>query len=654
MISHLPCKKCGSGLGIVKGSVAQCSYCEANTLYMESIYSFKYYLSEILNLTSFKTERLFKNSEFRIERVIKNSEIDIYKSVIESYFYKLNSDFNEYRHLIITKLDSINIEPLKLFNLIRAAGNLEIIIEEFMFPYIKDEKIRKKYQNFRDYSYIINKSLLGLYFSYLAKNSQYFNTCENYYRLAGKNFQNIVDYCNITKLENNSHSIYEKKEIYTILSEFTVILRGILNKNPKYYSDKLEDLLDRLTKTKADNIKKFNLYTQIEKIYQLERNTCVLLEKVKIHNPFLAADTLEENIIFNTEENLEKVNHVQNWIKDVSERYQKYQRSLLKLHSGKLVKYLESYRAEFINYKNINVEKFNNLLEGMILQAFTAYNSEAVEVLNTLSDLIQNNIFNEKIIKRFEVEYKDLLHLDELLKNFIIDLFKKPLIRDFKSEYCKKLISNISIKHTEFDKYILKYINRIFQNFEEIRSKKILSLEEQKNQFSSELKPNLQKLVDLSFNIDEKILPYPLFIDIKLQNRKLKLNNQEPVTLIIENPNLTDIKDIKIYFFMPNSFQSKLQYTNIKKLKANEKRNIKTKILPRKTGTFLFMVMVEYQHTNKTFWMPSIKHELIVERGEELLKYSYYPRRNINTYHNGIEATNNEYILKYLIKNLVF
>ncbi|MFX1592962.1 MAG: hypothetical protein ACFFCL_09730 [Promethearchaeota archaeon] len=652
-MQYLPCKKCGSGLPIVKGSVAQCPYCGAKTLYMESICSFKYYLAEVLNLTSFKTERLFKNSEFKAERVIKNLEIDKRKSIIESHFHRLYSDFNEYRHLIITKLDSIDIDPLKLFNLIRSAGNFEIIIEEFLLNYIKDDKIREKYQDCRDFAFLINKSLLGLYYSYLAKNSLYVESCENYYHLAEKNYKNIVDYCNIIKLENNHHSIYEKKEIYEVLSEFTAILRGILNKNPKFYSDKLEDLLNRLAKVKIEHIRKFNLYSQIENIYQLERNTCVLLEKVKIDNPFSSTDTSEENIIFNSEENLEKLNNVRNWIKVISERYQKYQRNLLKLHSGRLIRYLESYREEFINFKNKNVEKFNNLLEEMILKTFNAYNSEAVEVLNSLSDLIQKDILNENIIKRFEVEHKDLIHLDELLKNFIKDIFNKPVLRNFKSEYCKKLISHISVKHTEFDKYILKYVNRIFQNFEEIRSKKILSLEEQKNQFSLELKPSLQKLIDLSFNLDEKVLPYPLFIDIEVQNEKLKVDSPEVITLIIENPNLTSIKDIKIYFFMPNTFQSKLEYTSIKKLKPNERRKIKTKIIPKQIGTFLFMVMVEYQHTNKTFWMPSIKHKLTVEESEGLLKYSYYPKIDIGIYHNGIEAPNTDFLLKYFIKNLV-
>ncbi len=626
MISFMPCKKCGCGLPIIKGSAAQCPYCGARTLYMESLYSLKYYLTEILNLTLFKTEKK-----------VKNSELERRKSLIDSYFYSLNSEFNEYRHFIITKLDDIEISPLKLFNSIRSAGNFEIIVEEFLIAYIKDNKTKRKYEEFRELSYIINKSLLGLYYSYLAKNSLYVEKCANYYQFAEKNYQNIVDFCNIINLENNRSKIYVKKDIYIILSEFAAILRGILNRNPKYYSDKLEDLLEKLIKIKADDFQKFNLYTQIENIYQLERNTSVVLEKVKIDCPLLSTDTLEENIIFNNEENLEKINSVGNWIKNVSERYQKYQRSLLKLHSGKLIKYLESYRAEFINYKNKNVTKLNNLLEAMITKAFNAYNSEAVEVLNSLSDFLQDDKFNGKILEKFEIEHKDLIHLDELLKNFIKDIFEKPLPQNLESEYYKKLISFISVKHSEFDKYILKYINRMLQGFEESRSKQVLSLEEQKNQFILNLKPNLQKLVNLSFDLNEKILPYPIFIDIKIHNKKLKLNHPEIITIIVENPNLTEIKDIKIYFFMSDAFESKLEYTSIKRLKANEMTKIKTKIIPKKVGNFLYMVMAEYQHINKTFWMPSLKQELLVEKGEESVKYNYYQLTSPDMYHNDIE-----------------
>lgn len=637
MISYLPCKRCGNALPIVKGSVAKCPYCGAKTLYMESIYSFKYYLSEILHLTSKKNDRN-----------IKDSEIERRKFLIKSFFHKLNSDFNEYRHLIITKLDSINIDPIKLYNLIRSAGNFEIIIEEYLLNHIQNETIRKKYQELRDLAYIVNKSSLGLYFSYLAKTSSFLENCSEYYHFAEKNYQNIVDYCNITKFENNHSVLYNKKGIYEIITEFALILRGILNKNPKYYSDKLENLLFKLNKIKTNDFQKYTLYAQIESIYQLERDTSVLLEKVKLDTPFLSPDPPEEDIIFNTEENLKKLNNVTNWIHDILEKYQKYQSNLLKLHSGKFIKYLESYRTNFIYYKNRNLEKFNILLENMVSNAFDSYNSETIEVLNTLSDFIHNNIFNEKIIEKIEIELNDLIKLDETLKKFINEIFKKPLIRNLKSDYYKKLISFTSNKHSEFDKHILKCINRMLQEFQEVRSKGILSLEDQKNQFSLEFKPNLQKLIDLSFNLDKNALQYPLFIDNKVENNILKKNQSETIKLIIENPNLSEIKDIKIYFFLPNSFQFKTKSTSIKRLKANERRTIKTKITPIKTGTFLYLVMVEYQYTNKTFWMPSIKLELKVDRVEEFHKYPYHYFINMDIYHEEIEASrifNNLHIL---------
>ena len=617
MRTFLPCKRCGSSLPILKGLKIQCPYCGARTLYMESVYSLKHYLTEILNLTSIKNKTR-----------LKNKELERRKYLIGSFFNKLNSDYNEYRHLIITKLDNINIDTSRLFNLIQSAGNFEIILENFLLPYLKEDRTLKKYKEWRNVSFIINKSLLGLYYSYLARNSIYIEKCVKYYQIVEKNYKNIVDYCNIIKLENNKSKLYKKKDLFLILAEFVTILRSILNKNPKYFSKKLENLLKRLDNIDEKNIQIYNLYLQIEHVYQLQRDTSVLLEKVKIDNLFSPTVPLEENIIFNTEENLEKLYIIRDWIKNISEKYQKYQRNLLKLHSGKLTKYLESYRTEFINYKDKKVAKFNNLLETMITKALEVYNFEALEVLNTLSNVIQIDRFNENIIEKFESEHKDLTHLDDLLKEFTNQLFKKPLLRNFESEYYKKLISLISGKHTEFDKYILKYINHMFQKFEETRNKKDLSLEDQRNQFSLELKPNLQKLIDLSFNINEKLLPYPLFIDIKTQNRKLKVNYSEGINLIIENPNLTDIKNLKIYFFMPDSFQSKLKFLTIKKLKVNKRRIIKTKIIPKKKGTFHYMVMAEYQHANNTFWMPSIKLELEVEKGEGNVKYNYYPILN--------------------------
>ncbi|MFX1311556.1 MAG: hypothetical protein ACFFHD_02950 [Promethearchaeota archaeon] len=613
---HLPCKKCGSCLPLVKGVRIQCPYCGSKTFYMESVYVFKFYILKILHLKSIKQKKK-----------IADKELNRRKILIRSYFHNLYTNINEYRHLVITKLDEINIDMEKLFNLIREVGNFEIIVDQFLLNYLPEGNEKIKFQEIRDFSYIFNKSLLGLYYSYLAKEFKLIEHCYKLYNYAEKNYQNIVDYCNISLFEDNNSHISKKKEIYSIVVKFVSILRNILNKNPMYYSKELKSLLERLGKFKEKNIQLYNLYAQIDQIYQLERDTTNLLETVRIDNPFSLTETVNENLIQNMEDDLNKFNYVRNWIKEISNKFNQFQKNLLKLHSGRLIKYLESYREEFLKYKNKNIEKIDDLLGTMVNKAFDTYNSEIIEALDILSYFMQKNIYNEEVIERFEIKHDDFIQIENMLTKFINNLFKKPILRNVESEYYKKLISLMSGKRTEFDNYILKYINCLLKKFEEIRNKKILSLEQQRAQFVLEIKPNLQKLLNLSFTLNEKNLPYPLFIDICWENKKLKVDYPENVILTIENPNLIDIKDIKIYFFLPDSFQTKLKFTNIKRLKANETRKIKTRIIPREQGTFLSMVMMEYQHTNKTFWMPSIKFELEVDN---IKKYAYYPMNKAN------------------------
>ena len=316
LISHLPCKKCGSCLPVVKGSIVQCPYCGAKNFYMESFYTFKYYMSDILHLSS-----------MRKEKNIKESEIERRKSLVTSYFYEIKSRFKEYRHLIITKLDKIDFDPVKLFFLIRASGNFEIIIDRFLLKYLEDGTVQKKYEDFRDQSYIINKSLLGLYYTYLAKLTTSFEKCSKFYQYAEKNFQNIVDYCNIITLENNGSNLYKKRELYSILAKFTAILRNILNNNPNHFSGKLEAILKEILKIEGKDTNSYNLYTQIENIYKLERNTFLLLEKVRVDDPFSLTEPTDDNIT--SEEKIGRLDRVRNWIEDVSEKYQKYQRNLL-------------------------------------------------------------------------------------------------------------------------------------------------------------------------------------------------------------------------------------------------------------------------------------------------------------------------------------
>jgi len=620
LISHLPCKKCGSSISLVKGSIVQCPYCRAENLYMESFYTLKYYMSDIIKLSSLNKAKK-----------VDNKEIVRRKILIETYFTNLRLNFKEYRHLIITKLDSVSINPVKLFYLIRSAGNLELIIDRFLLKYLEEDSTKQKFLEIRDKAYIINKSLLGLYYSYLAKNTNRYRKSFRFYQHAEKNYQHVVDYCNIVNLNDNQPVFNKIGNFYSILVKFTIIIRNILNKNPKHFTEELEVLLKDLELIYKNDIQIYNLYQQIANIIQLERDTWILLENIRIDDPFLATDSFSNKD--SSEEDLNELNRIRNWINNLSEKYQEYQNSLLKLHSGRIVKYLSSYREEFISYKKKNAEKFDFILGTMINKALESYNNETIEALDTLSHLMQKNIFNRNLLDKLKIRHDDLIEMDDVLQKFVNNLFKKPLLRNLESEYYKKLIFIISTRHNEFDRHILKYINRMLKEFEEVRTKSDLSLREQRKQFISQIKPNLQKLIDLSFTLNEEILPYPLFIDVIKPDKKLKVNNPGVLTLFIENPNITDIKNIKIHFIIPDSIQNKVKFTSIKKLKANETRKIKIRINPKEKGTFSSMIMIEYQHINKTFWMPSIKFKLEVEEIKKFIHYPIYYREEYYQVH---------------------
>ena len=132
------------------------------------------------------------------------------------------------------------------------------------------------------------------------------------------------------------------------------IIRNILNKNPKLFTKELETLLQDLEQIYKNDIQIYNLYNQIANIVQLERDTWILLENIRVEDPFLSTDSFNEASSNIYQENLNEINRVRNWIKNLSQKYQKYQNSLLKLHSGRIIKYLGSYREEFISYKKKN------------------------------------------------------------------------------------------------------------------------------------------------------------------------------------------------------------------------------------------------------------------------------------------------------------
>ena len=83
---YLPCKKCGSGLAIVKGTVTQCHYCGEKNLYMEYIIPIVFLLLYIL----------YSVVKSIIKRIILKYALHIHKNVKDTrssaywYTYRCN------------------------------------------------------------------------------------------------------------------------------------------------------------------------------------------------------------------------------------------------------------------------------------------------------------------------------------------------------------------------------------------------------------------------------------------------------------------------------------------------------------------------------------------------------------------------------------
>ena len=604
MVNNLPCVRCGASSSIVEGSLVQCFYCGTKNVYSESISLLNNYLAEILNIESID----------KISAEVSNEEIEKWRLNLESFFHEVSSGFYEYKKLIITKIDEDEIDKDKLLKLIQATGSLELIIEEFLLPHLKDSISKSNIQEIKLRTHIFNKSLLGLYFSYLAKEKFQVEDCSKFYQFSERNFESLIDYSDKVQSEKPLIDANRIKNLYAILVKFVILLRNILTENPTYSSEKLEDLLNDLDKIEEKNVQELNLYTQIESVYHLGRDTSLLLEELRVGDLFSAINPMEENLIFNAEENLEKLDKASKWITTTGEKYQSYQKSLLKLHSGKFIEYIETYRMEFNNRKNKSIEKYNGLLEEIINKALGDYNIETIEILDILGGFVQKlEVSKETIIQRFELEHDDLLKMDESMKRFVLELLKRGIDVNIEADYAKEMVILISGTHTEFDKLILKYINHLLKRFEDFRNELVLSLEDQRNKFILELKPNTSRLIDASFTLKEEMIPYPLFIEIIMLSKSLMVDTPEEITVLIENPSSVPVKNVSVSFFVPRSFQSKLRFTQLKRINPIEMRKVETEIVPTEKGIYHFMVMVEYQHTQETFWMPSIRLELEVD-----------------------------------------
>ena len=605
VIGKLPCVKCGAGLSLVEGSTVQCFACGTVNGYMESYDLLLQYLREILETPS---EGISK------EQKVSKQEVEKRKGLIESVFNEKIAKSAYYSHIVITKLDDVEFNQEELLALAKDFGNIEIITNDYVLPYVEGGLYKSEFREIINTSYIYNNSLLALYHSYLAKIKHKLEDSNVFYQLAERNFENILSYCESLKGESVNLELEPLKIIFSAALEFCKLLRKFLIENPNYSSEKLEDLVKNLKEVKEKDNRVVTLIEQIDMIYKLGTDARFILEEIRKREIFRDFDPFREDFFKFFGDIVEKSDHVKKWIEDISERYQTHQKNLLKLHLGKFIEYLKTYREEFNNRRKKVVEKYNTTLEQIIKNAISSYIMETIEMIDILVDFMDKiELSDETIINRFTIEHDDLIKLDESLKSFIIQIFKKSIEKNLDKEYYPELLNSLASKHADFDKKILKYIYKLLKDFEDYRNKNKLSLEEQRNQFILELQPKIKRIIDASFTLTEDLIPYPLFLEVVSLTKELKVEEEQTISLLLENPSpIADIKNVNISFFVPRSFKSSLRYMQLNKIKPNQKKQISTQITPTESGKFHFMAMIEYKNVGESFWMPSITMEFTV------------------------------------------
>lgn len=531
-------------------------------------------------------------------------------------FHEFMNRRQKFPHLLVTKLDAINLDAETVQNLARNFGCLAVFYENYVFPFNLDAVEESQLREVHTECLIENAALTGLWHATRAKEAFQLEHASSFLQLASRNLERVVNICTDATKTAWDLNFSAIQTLFAVALEFSVILRKALTENPAYSSQELEDLfktLNELADARARSLRE-----QIMRVYDTSTSIQFFLEELRNRDVFGGLYLYQEHSLNYAVDTISKAEEIVEWFDDIRQKFKKNQRNLMKLHLGKLPAYLKTYRTEFESRYEQTVNLFDEYLEKIIKNAISDHGIEYFELFEEVEELLSiDGIEVSSLISRLAALHDDLEDLDVNLKKIAFDLFQQAQEHNLERAYLREVVSSISDKHTHFDLKLLDLINRLFKEFQETRNEDRLSIEQQREYFVSRLQPQVRRLIDASFALREVHVPYPVFMELVLLTTDLKVDKGQRLAIILENPSMTALRGVTVSFFVPASFDIKKRHVTFSRVKPGEKKTVGTEIYPTEGGRYHLMAMVQYEHVNESFWLPSVKVEINVKGDED-------------------------------------
>ncbi|MBD3353475.1 MAG: hypothetical protein GF364_18475 [Candidatus Lokiarchaeota archaeon] len=600
----LPCTNCGNSLDIIKGTVVQCFACGTKNSHFECYDVFSGYVQEVLG---------YPKAIDQAEDNVEEDELRKRIKIIDEKFNQYLKEVNSIDSFVVVKIYSDIAEDLHKtsIDLSKRLGMLKILIDLYILPHIGGETAKKQYSEYSIVCKIYHLAVLGLRHTIESKNNFKVELSAEQYEKARWNFKNAAEFAKDVSKSKENMDFSKEIVLFESASEFCAILKDILNSNPAYYSDQFEQLIENLESVHSSKAR--YLKNQMKEIYDLANELPKILHELRKKTYLNSIDTEQEKILYHSEEIKEKLTNAKIWIQDINDRYHNLQKKVVKLHNGQLIPYLRDYRKEFQNRLTHTKEMYNDTISQILQTTLLDYTISVTDLLEE----VQNGFTFIKlspleVIERIRYVKKDMLSLDDDLKEFLFEILDYAIPESLRSEHLHGIISSISDKHSSFDRLIYKYIKKIIDEFIEERDEKRYTIEEQRDKFNIEIRPLLENLIETSFTITNDQVPYPIFLELVMLSTQLKVDEEYKVFFIVENPSQQKLENVILNFFAPNSFKIRTRQYKLRKIKPGDILRIETRIVPNKPGVYYFMAMIQYKYSTEMFWMPSIKLKLKV------------------------------------------